>query len=224
MFAKKFAVAVLVVVGLSGCALTPGKSSPVEEQVPEEIKNIRVMLARNTQAYEWFVEEGDYYDPAGLEKIAKEAKKKGETVNFTRRFPKLSNPSMATIAISNLVTKNFENDLTENGLKVVRTPCNSCLRVKIDFAHHEGEVTKFIFFVPVTQKAIYLYARARVFSPQGKLVFETSDKPVAESFIGLLESKAHREEITAAELAHYVAKELLGLIAKTRQQLLAAQQ
>ena len=218
----KFAVAVLVVVGLSGCALTPGKSSPVEEQVPEEIKNIRVMLARNTQDYRWFVEEGiDYYDTSGIKEAVAEAGKKGEKINFTR-LPRLSNPPPTTVYIASLVVKNLKNDMTENGLKVVNASCESCLKVKVSFAHYEREVLKFILFIPVKQKATAVMARASIFY-NGKTVFETSDDWERQQFKGLVESKAHQEELAAAATAHRVAEEIAGLIAKTRQQLLAAQ-
>ncbi len=224
MFAKKFAVAVAVLVisaFLGGCGAFPQKPSSTEEQVPDDVKNIRVMLAQNTQESQWYVDdEINYYATDNLLEIAAEAKKRGEKVNFTRRLSRLSNPPAATVAIANLVVKGFKSNLNQNGLKVVGAACDTCVVVKIDFGHYEGEVMKILFVVPVWQKVTYLFARARAFY-QGKLVFETDDTWTREQFKGLLETKAHQEELAAAETAHRMAQELSTLIAKTRQQLIA---
>ncbi|MEK9132753.1 MAG: hypothetical protein AAB606_03555 [Patescibacteria group bacterium] len=219
----KFAGAIAALVatlGLTGCAINQ-KPSSTEEQVSEEVRNIRVMLAQNTQESQWYVDERiDYYDVSEIKDALAEAGKKDEKLNFTR-FPKLSNPSPTTIAIADLVMKNFKKNLNENGLKVVGVPCDSCLVVKIEFAHYEREVLKFILFIPVWQKAIAVMAKANVFY-HGKMVFETSGTWERQQFKGVVESRASQEERAAAATAQRVAEEIAGLIAKTRQQLLVA--
>ncbi|MDP3948683.1 MAG: hypothetical protein Q8Q17_01900 [bacterium] len=224
---RKFAVAVLAAVLLSGssCATFGPKPSSTEEQVPEEIKKIRVMLAQNTQDYQWFVEEDkiDYYATDKFLEIAGEAKRNNKEVNFTRQFPRLSNPPASTVAIAKMVAKDFKKDLDGNGLRVANTPCDSCLSVKLDFAHYEGEVMKILLVIPVWQKSTVLMVRARIFY-KGKLVFETSDTKATEALKGLVESMANHEERAVTIAAHHLAKEISALITKTRQQLLAAQQ
>jgi len=219
----KFAVAVFAVtLGLTGCAqFIPKPYSAFEEQVPEEITQIRVLLAKNTNAVEWYVERGTHYNADNFPGVLAERIKSGErTMNFTRHFPELPNPAPATVAIANLVVSGVKKDLGENGLKVVSAPCDSCFTIKVDLAHYEGEVTKFLAFIPIQQKATYLFHRARIFY-QGKLILQTDERFIAEGLKGLVESNTSHEERTATVAAHLASKSLLAVIAETRQQLLA---
>lgn len=224
---SKFAVATLVVaLGFSGgCALNQNKPSVTEEQVPAEIKNIRVMLAKNTQDYQWFVEEDkiDYYATDRLLEIVGEAKQNNKKVNFTKQLPKLSSPPASTVALAKMVAKGFKKNLDGNGLKVANTPCDSCFIVKLNFAHYQGEVMKILFVIPVWQKSTVLMMNARIFY-QGKLIFETSDTKAGEALKGLAESEAHHEERAVTGMAQFLAEEIADLIKKTRQQLLATAQ
>src|SRR3989344_494414 len=117
---RKFAFAVLAATfGLTGCDILSVR--PEEIKLPEKT---REMLANK----DWYVSsEIGYYDLTNLMKGGEEANRKKEKVRFTRQFPKLVTPPPATVAIANMVMKNFREDMAEKGLNIVKEPCDQCL-------------------------------------------------------------------------------------------------
>lgn len=214
---RKFAGALLsvAIIGLAGCSTVPDHRPEIK--LPD-MPNKGEILAKKS----WYVNpEIKYYDLNRFVEVVRDGPK-GELLHFTRHFPRLATPPASTVAIANIVMADFKKSMKANGFNVVDKPCNSCLTVEIEFGHYEGEETRFIFFIPISQEVMYLMARARVFSGK-EMVMETSDTGGRKQFKGLAEKKSNQEALAAKEVAYYVVKQITTLATNNRQRLSAAQ-
>jgi len=132
------AVVVLMFIAiLSGCATNNINFGDPDRPLPPQpivSASIRAQLTgKSLKSFKVYTGNVVYYDASPL--IERSAgMKKWEAKSFTKDLAKTNNPPTQTVVAAYQFLKAFRARLQEEGYTVVDTPCNSCLRLDIDFA------------------------------------------------------------------------------------------
>lgn len=140
---KEFAKIILMatLVSLAGCfnfpkRLDTNRPLGLQPEVSSEIKERLVW--KSIKSFPLYVSDDVTYRDINYESV-KHLDKEGERdrpLSFTVVFPKMMSPPTTTVTHAKSLLTAMKGHLVDNGIRVVKSPCESCITVKVEFAEN----------------------------------------------------------------------------------------